>query len=1165
MSRMRLTFLRMALWIIGGSLWASAGCSTGSSPSLASVNGMPTDAAMLPDRGPLAGQDGNNSPALLGDASAPATALTDSRGEPIAPAVDGGSAPDVADAGPAEGLACSPAESSERLPARLGITDGGTAATVRSVFVGDIYNLFTSTCGGCHVEGSLGGFHVSADDFAAKVDQRVRDRILATDPARTMPPASAGGKLASERAAGDPVLELASLIGTWINAGKPAHAFSLAPDSSGAHASHGLSPELGSSLTNLGNCIPSKAIVAVDTTEMDTLDARFAAMTRSAPGAGSSADRLGLPERLEQTDLVTLDSEALARRGVIAYAPTYPLWSDGAGKLRHVRVPRGQSIHFDASTQRFDIPPNTRFYKTFFKAIVDADGIVRHRKIETRVIVARPNRTRPDGTGETGATAGQALFGTYSWNDDETEAVLVTDPLRNGEPFRDRLLTYIVDEPRAQAIRAQNSEDLGAALQRGGVLHRYAIPGSQRCVDCHMGSPSRDFVLGFLPLQVRRRPQGEGGVLEPAKRDELTQLERLVDYGVISGIRTPSDVAPLEASQGERKPRNDHELLAQGYALGNCAHCHNPRGLPSVENPVLKDALDMAPSATGGLFQFPLDRMSARIARGIGGLVPIPYITPSLVEYPVRVGESNDWTPKCDQTPNTPIPYVILAPWRSLIYRNVDTPFTYSDDLALFPHMPMDSPGFDCRAPGIFADWMVSIPAHRTHPEIPEYNLPPVDGSNTVQRFDQSPQPYVEVPPSDPNYDLAVQQAEERLEAYHLNTPPFANGTPFPSRYRFCPDTSDIVDPKVLDDPDHHPAPIDDQNGIWRGDPPGLVMPWDGVPDHAHWVVSDFTQLPGNWNPRRPDWADVLVRGSFPPISDTDSDAARTLARQQAERQVVDMLANVHLTDRIRSYAGTKVPFGLWSEKEDCHWDGVPTVADFAANRPRWMDRERLPVNGNQHVYTVLPGEAVFQMICSNCHGPKADSAGRQAQNLNLMTGGNARVADLREGLFGPVSAPGQNRARVFGSAAAEEVSADEWGARYLAWMGLGGTQRLIPASILAIVGNTQVLGEPRHWNATPVDANMLSAAQNLCRQSLPIAPDPSVFSASFRFDPTGFGDTALIGANGDGELWRHLCAIDNPPPVRAVWSAWDSGEPSSSSVRSSTSMFPRAIRRMHP
>jgi hypothetical protein len=123
--------------------------------------------------------------------------------------------------------------------------------------------------------------------------------------------------------------------------------------------------------------------------------------------------------------------------------------------------------------------------------------------------------------------------------------------------------------------------------------------------------------------------------------------------------------------------------------------------------------------------------------------------------------------------------------------------------------------------------------------------------------------------------------------------------------------------------------------------------------------------------------------------------------------------------------------------------------------------------------------------------------------------------------------------------------------------MGLGGTQRVIPPAILAIVANTQVLGEVRPWASAPTDANMLSAAQSLCKQTLPIEPDPSQ-STTYVFDPT-IGDvakTALIRNNGDYELWKRLCSIDNRPPLRALMSVWN-GQTPAFLVRPSYDFYP--------
>ena len=84
------------------------------------------------------------------------------------------------------------------------------------------------------------------------------------------------------------------------------------------------------------------------------------------------------------------------------------------------------------------------------------------------------------------------------------------------------------------------------------------------------------------------------------------------------------------------------------------------------------------------------------------------------------------------------------APWRSLIYRNVDTPFPYFDDYVPFPHMPMNTPGFDCRAPRIMGDWMVGLPADaQAARRFPEDALPAIEHRpDAEETYDDSPQPY---------------------------------------------------------------------------------------------------------------------------------------------------------------------------------------------------------------------------------------------------------------------------------------------------------------------------------------------------------------------------------------------------------------------------------------
>jgi mono/diheme cytochrome c family protein len=1039
------------------------------------------------------------------------------------------------------GLKCPAAVSSEPLQARaevMGATVGSTGSSGDVIFTKDLFNnQFGSVCGECHVRNSTAQPHISLETFATYITADVVDIIRSDNVAVVMPPYGTPYSTRARDNPSDPVVKLAQTLELWIAWGQPSGSFPTTPpgtaspdadggapsvadagagtdgsvpDTGGADASPGattaqvdysLSPELGAALTNIGSCIPNKYGVGVNVQAMDKLDDFFAHATE-------------LPPTLAETDLVSFDSDVLARNGVVSYAPAYPLWSDAAGKMRHVRVPRNQPIVFDKKTQQFTIPPNARFYKTFFKSVIDGSGNQAWKRIETRLIVARPDETQADGT-----IKQNALFGTYIWNEDETKTELLNDPLHDAQPFTDRVISYITDEPKARGLVgtqvSYDQEALGADYP--GLVRHYGLPSSQRCVQCHMGSPSAAFVLGFTPLQVATVAPGKSGVIEPASVDELTQLQRLIDYKVISGMASPADVLPLEQTQLPRTPRNAYELRAQAYMVGNCAHCHNPRGFPSTKAPELKDVLDFLPGPDGGIFQFPLDRTSPVRARGLNQDVLIPYITPSLRDYPAddsagtysrKYVECNDSSGSSTNgwctTPGKMIDF-IDAPWRSLVYRNVDTPFDYLDDLAIFPHMPMNTPGYDCRAPQIMGDWMVSIPA--TYVGTPgakedAVGNPALDGNATP---DTSAQPYVEVKPGDSGYAAAQTAAQKRLDQYHGG-----------HRYEFCPDTTDILSPA---------PPVSD---VVVSDPTAtpirLIMPVDGVPNRPQWVVTDTTDPPGDWYPRGSDWQKPLVH--------------QQLAHAGDSQIVIDDLKDITLDDATRQALTTEVPFGLWTAKPGCAFTGVPTVSAYQGeSRPVWMDLNKGAVP-TAAVYTESPGAAVFTNICINCHGPQADAKGLLADEISILTGGDARVANFRIGLFGPAGAPGQNRARVFGSLV-PSATPDDAGARYLSWMALGGTTKSIPQSLLNVVATTPVLGEKRAAVGTSASANMLQLAQELCANTLvgkgPLDTIPAGSSNFFTYGPLGWTNSALVAKNGDAELWLKVCRLNNRPIVRVV------------------------------
>jgi hypothetical protein len=644
---------------------------------------------------------------------------------------------------------------------------------------------------------------------------------------------------------------------------------------------------------------------------------------------------------------------------------------------------------------------------------------------------------------------------------------------------------------------------------------------------------------------------------------------------VITGVDSPSDILPLEDSEGDRKPRNDLELTAQGYMLGNCSHCHNPVGYPSFTFPALVTALNFVPSPAGGVFQFPLEKTSQRISRGELSDVQIPYITPSLLDNPSYPGHTvldpnlgdtanlytgfgtSTWLPKWPGAlPGSPA--FVYAPWRSLIYRNVDTPFSYADDNAIYPHMPMNTPGFDCRAKQILGDWMVSIPAVRKRPEIDEYvdpypNSPPGTGSANIPwtpASDVSVQPYVEVTPGAPGYEAALAAAQERLRIFHTGLRP-GDATSYKARYVTCPDTTDIVDPEV----DHtcHTIPTESLS---------VDNPLINVPTHPHWVSLDLTvSLSAPWSPRDGTWEqDIVDRKPAAAVDSCSSNAQDETAQRQ---EVVDFLKDVHLDDSVnvthddavatvKDFLTEKMPVGLWKDQPDCDWtklgSAVTTVDQERAKNPHpaWLDGPA-GADGTRHVYTESMGAAVFSQVCINCHGPNADSKGRLADNLATMTGGNARVADFRDGLFGPASNPGQNRLAVFGRPFLEADGgvladkapgmsyqdwADLWAARYMAFMALGGTRAHIPDAFLTQVSHTSFFGDFRGGTITLAGANMLAIGRALCQATLQLAPYNIGNNTGYFADHAQAQGNQLLFDNADAEMWLKLCTLNNPPPV---------------------------------
>jgi hypothetical protein len=190
----------------------------------------------------------------------------------------------------------------------------------------------------------------------------------------------------------------------------------------------------------------------------------------------------GLPSHLRDTGLYADPANARwnapVATGLVAFAPQYPLWSDGSTKRRWISIPAGKSIDAgDPAAWQF--PPGTRFWKEFA-----FDGPVETRMIER-------------------LADGSWRYAVYAWNADGTDAVLA--PL----------------------------EGLRSTPSKGGPVANYIIPAIDDCRGCHEGASVPP--LGFTALQL----SPDRDPLAPHARPGAADLRSLQVAGLLRKL--PAD------------------------------------------------------------------------------------------------------------------------------------------------------------------------------------------------------------------------------------------------------------------------------------------------------------------------------------------------------------------------------------------------------------------------------------------------------------------------------------------------------------------------------------------------------------------------------------------------------------------------------------------------
>jgi hypothetical protein len=294
-----------------------------------------------------------------------------------------------------------------------------------------------------------------------------------------------------------------------------------------------------------------------------------AAATVAAPPADRPASAVAgetapdeLPLDLADTGLYRDRATLALSAGLIAFAPQYPLWSDGASKHRWLRLPPGASI--DASNpDAWAFPVGTRLWKEFR---------VGGRRVETRVL----DRT----------SAG--------W----------------------RYASYVWDAAGARARRAPSAGAtvaLDGADEPGRAAPRWHVPGADGCLACHDGALAP--VLGFAALQLAGGDAALAVVEITGEETPLAAagsargLQALVERGWLRGLPPPLLATPPRIAAADAATRD-----ALGHLHGNCGHCHHagPGRVPvrltlaqSVADPVASLRRTLA-SAVGAPTRTPL-------------------------------------------------------------------------------------------------------------------------------------------------------------------------------------------------------------------------------------------------------------------------------------------------------------------------------------------------------------------------------------------------------------------------------------------------------------------------------------------------------------------------------------------------------------------------------
>jgi len=230
------------------------------------------------------------------------------------------------------------------------------------------------------------------------------------------------------------------------------------------------------------------------------------------PGAESS-----FPLTLSETGCFSDLASLQPAQGLLSYTVNAPLWHDGAQSIRYLALPPN-GIMDTKTPGAWSLPSGTRLLKTF----VYDQAVGPPVRVETRILLVED-----DG-----------VHGySYQWNDDQTDAVLLS---------ADAEKSFVVD----------------------GQSLTWHYPSRSQCLSCH--TEAAGGVLGWHTGQLNREHTDSG-----VTTNQLFAWEHmaLVSPEFASDVVYPSaDEATASVSS-----------RARAALFSNCAGCHQPGASPTTD------------------------------------------------------------------------------------------------------------------------------------------------------------------------------------------------------------------------------------------------------------------------------------------------------------------------------------------------------------------------------------------------------------------------------------------------------------------------------------------------------------------------------------------------------------------------------------------------------